>query len=45
MLRTGVGMGGSSMFVYSKEIVDDDETVCVADRDWYGRVQHVCTCI
>ena len=45
MLRTGVGMGGSSMFVYSKEIVDDDETVCVADRGWYGRVQHVCTCI
>ena len=30
------------MFVYSKEIVCDDETVCVVDIGWYGRVQHVC---
>ena len=29
MLRTGVGMGGSSMFVYSKGIVGKDETYCM----------------
>ena len=36
MLWTLVGMGGSSMFVYSKGIVGDNETVCVVDRGWYG---------
>ena len=30
------------MFVYSKGIVGDDDTVCVVDRGWYGMVQHVC---
>ena len=42
MLWTEVGMGGSSMFVYSKGIVGDDETVCVMDRGRYGRFQYVC---
>ena len=38
----GLVWAGPACLYIRKGIVGDDEAVCVVDRGWYGRVQHVC---